>query len=387
LGMEIEVAVVGAGPAGLIAAREAASAGVEVLVLEEHEQVGLPVECAGLLSLRGLRAIGLSPSSRFVLNKLRGAVFYSPSGHRLVVEAPGPVACVVDREQLDLALAEQAARAGAEVEVGRLVKRLSVRPDGALLSGPWGSLRAEVAVVAEGFRSRLVRQLGLRTLDWHGVLPASQVEVPAPGLDEERVEVHFNSRLAPGFFAWVIPLGDGRARVGLACRGLDPRKALRAFLKKRLGVSVLKPPYSGSVLKCGPIPKTYAARAVVVGDAAGQVKPTTGGGIVLGGLCARLAGRIVAEAVGAGDTSEQALRAYELAWRRLLGREFKAMLSARRLLDRLPDKTLDLAVKLASELGLGREIAREADMDFQSGVLAALPRLALTCLARRLKAL
>ncbi|RLI11991.1 hypothetical protein DRO33_03170, partial [Candidatus Bathyarchaeota archaeon] len=177
-----------------------------------------------------------------------------------------------------------------------------------------------------------------------------------------------------------IPLGAGRARIGLACRGLDPRKALRAFIKSRFGVSLPESPYAGSVLTCGPIPKTYAPRALVVGDAAGQAKPTTGGGVVLGCLCAREAGRVAAEALSSGDISEGCLRTYELTWRHLLGREFKAMRLARRLLNRLPPWALDLAFKLASELELGRELAKRADMDFQSGILAAIPRLLLTCL-------
>ena len=387
--METGIAIIGAGPTGLIAAREAASRGAQVTVLEEHEQVGLPVECAGLLSLRGLRLIGLEPSGPYVLNdRLRGARFVSPSGHELMVEARRAVACVVDRHLLDLALAEQAEQAGAEVRLRRRVTGIRVEAGGVTLSGRWGSLKAEAAVVAQGFRSGLVRRLGLRTIDWRRVLPASQVEVRAPDLDEELVEVWLGSRVAPGFFAWLIPLGDGTARVGLACRrGLDPRVLLRAFLRRRLGLRLPeKPPFAGCVLTCGPIEKTHADRVLIVGDAAGQAKPTTGGGVILGGLCALLAGRVLAQALETGDLSAAALRAYEVAWRSLLGREFKAMLLARRLLDRLPDKALDLAVRLASELDLGREIAREADMDLQSRVLAALPKLALACLARRLKA-
>ena len=362
------------------------------MVLEEHEQIGLPVECAGLLSLKGLKAIGLKPEGHYVLNRqLRGARFVSPGGRELLVEAGEPVACVVDRHLLDLALAEQAERAGAEMLLGRKVLAISYLPSGISLSGRWGSLQAQVAVVAEGFRSRLVRRLGLRTIDWRRVLPASQMELRVPDLAEDLVEVWLGSRVAPGLFAWVIPLGNGLARVGLACRrGLDPRELLATFLRRRLGVRLppclRRPPYAGSVLTCGPIPRTYSDRAVVVGDAAGQAKPTTGGGVVLGGLCALLAGRTVAEAVREGDTSAGALRAYEVAWRSLLGREFRAMLLARRLLDRLPDKALDLAVWLTLELGLGREVARVAEMDFQSRVLAALPRLLLSCLIRHPRA-
>ena len=371
--------VVGAGPSGLTAAREAARRGIEVLVLEEHEQVGLPVECAGLLSLRGLRAIGLKPSGRLVINRFRGALFLSPSGHELVVEGSRELACVVDRHELDQALAQQAESSGAEIWLGRKVLRAQQGPSGVVAEGAWGSVRAEVLVVAEGFRSRLVKQLGLTTIDWRYVLPASQVELEAPGaLHEDFVELHFTPELAPGLFAWVIPLDGRRARVGLACRKADPRRRLRAFVKRRLGIRIKKAPYSGSVLTCGPIPKTHVGRALVVGDAAGQAKPTTGGGVVLGCLCAMEAGRVAAEALASGEVAEGGLKAYERAWRELLGREFKAMRLLRRALDVLPPRALDLAFKLASDMGLGQELPRLVDMDFQSSFLLSLPRLLIS---------
>jgi len=376
--MRAQVIVVGAGPSGLIAAREAAKRGADVLVLEEHAQIGLPVECAGLLSLRGLRAIGVyGARERFVLNELRAATFYSPSGLELRVEAPKPIACVVDRHELDVLLAEQAIDAGAEIELGRLVKKIFVRPGYTELKGDWGSVRGELAIVAEGFRSRLVRQLGLRGLDWRKILPASQVEVPAPDVDEEGVEVHLGHGIAPGFFAWVIPLGDGRARVGLACERADPRAMLKAFLKRRLGLRGVETSYSGSVLKCGPISKTYTERALVVGDAAGQTKPTTGGGVVLGGLCASIAGEVAAKAVEAGDFSELFLSSYERRWKSLLGAEFSVMKRLRGFLDAMPDKALDMAFWLAKQLRLAERIPEIADMDFQSSLLRHFPRLLL----------
>ncbi|RLI07316.1 hypothetical protein DRO32_04085 [Candidatus Bathyarchaeota archaeon] len=380
--MKADLAVVGAGPTGLLLAEEVASHGFEVVVLEEHDEVGVPVHCAGLLSLRGLGFLGLRPRPGLVLNEFRGAVFYSPSGFELTVEAGGPVACVVDRRELDNELAERAEDGGVEIMLGRLVKRIAIGSSGVVLSGPWGSLSCPASAVAEGFKSRLVRQLGLRTIRWDGVLPASQVEVRAEVASEDMVEVHLGSRLAPGFFAWVIPLGDGRARVGLACRGLDPRYALRRFLRRRMGLSVSRPPYSGSVIKCGPIPKSYSGRAIVVGDAAGQAKPTTGGGVVLGGICARLAGRALAKALEAGDLSEEAMSSCERAWREILGPEFKAMARMRSLLDRMPDALLDLALRSLAELGIGRELGRVADMDFHSTVLRALPSLVASSLAR-----
>ncbi len=371
---EAEVAVVGAGPSGLIAAREMARAGLKVLVFEEHEQVGVPVHCAGLLSIRGLRAIGLDEGASFVLNRFRGATLVSPSGRELHVDIGREVACVVDRRALDSELALEAESEGAIIELGRPVGQVRSGPRGGVeVRGPWGSLSTRACVVAEGFKSRLVRLLGLRTIDWSGVLPSSQVELRAPVLDDDFVEIHVGSNVAPGFFAWVIPLGDGRARIGLASRMVDPRKALRAFLKRRFGLRVSRTPYSGSVLKCGPILKTYSGMVAVVGDAAGQAKPTTGGGVVLGGLCALLAGRTIVRALEEGWRS---LRAYEEAWRRALWPDFRAMLVLRRLLDAMPDGLIEALVRLADEEAVSR-LARGLDMDRQSTILRALPGLLL----------
>ena len=375
--MEAEVAVVGAGPTGLLAAGEVAKAGLDVVVFEEHGQVGVPVHCAGLLSLKGLRALGFREDEDFVLNTFRGAILYSPSGFELRIEAKRPLACVVDRRALDVELASRAESEGARLLLGKQVKHISARGARVFLRGPWGSMSCRASVVAEGFKSRLVRVLGLRTINWRAVLPASQVEVKAPGLEEDFVEIHLSSRVAPGFFAWVIPLGDGKARVGLACRGLDPRKALRSFLKRRFGLAVDRAPYSGSVLKCGPIPKTYSGMVAVVGDAAGQAKPTTGGGVVLGGICAILAGREVVRALEEGRGS---LASYELAWRKALWPDFKAMLALRKMLDAMPDRLVDTAVLLADESALSEMAEEELDMDRQSTFLRALPRYLFACL-------
>jgi len=375
--LEAEVAVVGAGPTGLLAAREVAKAGLDVAVLEEHEQVGVPVHCAGLLSLRGLEMLGFRRDEDLVLNTFRGAIFYSPSGLRLCIEARRPLACVVDRRALDAELATRAEAEGARLFLGKQVRYISAGEGRVLLKGSWGSMSCLASVVAEGFKSRLVRMLGLRTINWRAVLPASQVEVTARDIDDDFVEVHLGSRVAPGFFAWVIPLGDGRARVGLACRGLDPRKALRAFLKRRFGLKLDRAPYSGSVLKCGPIPKTYSGMVAVVGDAAGQAKPTTGGGVVLGGICAILAGRAVVKALEEGRRS---LASYELAWRRALWSDFKAMLVLRKMLDAMPDRLLDKAILMADEAALSSMAEEKLDMDRQSTFLLALPKYLFTCL-------
>ena len=125
-------------------------------------------------------------------------------------------------------------------------------------------------------------------------------------IDPAMVEVWFGEETAPGFFAWVIPTYEGQARVGLAARGGDPTRLLARFIKKRFNASYPSP-RAGQVLVDGPVSRTSFPGMLLVGDAAGHVKPTTGGGVVLGGLCAIEAGKVASKALESGDISDMTL--------------------------------------------------------------------------------
>jgi len=180
--------------------------------------------------------------------------------------------------------------------------------------------------------------------------------------------------VASNFFAWVIPLSANGARVGLACRGDDPRQRLEEFMKKRFSLFTRLFVSSGLVITCGPIPKTFSENFLMVGDTAGQVKPTTGGGVILGGMCASMAGEVAAEAVKRGNFSSNSLEEYERRWRERLGREFRATRLARRVLNRLSDKTMDKIFRIILEKGLQAELSAKGDMDFQASLLSALAK-------------
>lgn len=372
--MDADVVVVGAGPAGLIAAREAAKGGVEVVVLEEHGEIGVPCHCAGLLSLKGLGEIGVPTDTDFVQNRVRGAHFFSPSGLSFTVERNEDVACVVDRSLLDKFMARQATDAGAEIRLQSRVQRVRRQNGRMTVEEPWGSLEAGVVVDAEGAASRLVKEMGLTPLGSEGVLPALQFELTDVDMDPAYVEMHVGEGVAPNFFAWVIPLSAHRVRVGLACRRDDPRQRLEEFTKRRFGTFTRVSIGSGLVITCGPIPKTFSENFLVVGDAAGQVKPTTGGGVILGGLCASMAGEVAAEAVKRGNFSSEFLGEYEWRWRERLDGEFRAARLARRVLNRLSDKTMDKIFRIILERGLQGELSARGDMDFQASLLSALAK-------------
>ncbi|HID90926.1 TPA: NAD(P)/FAD-dependent oxidoreductase [Candidatus Bathyarchaeota archaeon] len=367
------VLVVGGGPAGLITARETARAGIDVTVVEEHAEVGVPTHCAGLLSVDGLERIGVRPLG-FVVNAVRGARFFSPSGLSFKIEARRPKAYVVDRELFDKALAEQAAESGANIVLGKRVKDVIVHEDRAdALLADGHRVGSDAIVVAEGVRCALTRALGLRAPKRR--LQAAQMEIAGVDADPSYVELHFGRRIAPGFFAWKVPLSDDTLRIGLACSDGRALARLTRFVKRELGGRGKVIGRSASLLIAGgPIGRTYGDRFLVVGDAAGQAKPTTGGGVIFGGVCALHAANAIRRAASLGDWSASVLKDYQRGWMKELGRELRLMLIARKVADRLSDRGIDRLFSVVIEGGLAEGIQEVGDIDFQSPALLSLIR-------------
>ena len=373
---ERQILVIGAGPSGLIVAKEAARRGMDVLVVEEDSEIGVPCHCAGLLSLKGLERLNISTDGPYVQNMIQGAFFYSPSGLSFKVERQSPVACVVDRSVFDKHLASQAIRLGAEIRLNNRVRGIRLEKNYVVVKSENEILKASMIIDAEGVSSRIVKASGLKPMNPSHLLPGFQMDIYGVDVNPNYVEVHVGSKVAPGFFAWVIPLSSNSARVGLACRKANPKELLRRFVERRFKGEEYKllTSRSGIIVTSGPIEKTFVNRLLIVGDAAGQVKPTTGGGVILGGLCGTIAGKIAAEAVNLRKFDENFLRRYEESWRRELGREFKYMLWARRILNALSDHMIDKGFELIIKEGLHETISYKGDMDFQSSVILELLR-------------
>lgn len=369
--MRAEVAVVGAGPTGLLAAYEAARCGASTIVYEEHPGIGEPPHCAGLISIQGLRRLGIETGD-YILNEIRGCRLISPSGITLEAWSSKSKAYVIDRPRFDQLLAEKALSIGVSIETSSRAERW-IRDRGRIkgFSGVGFRVEADVSIDAEGAGAVLSTKAGLKRP--RGLLGGINVEVEGVEVEDGLVELWFNSRLAPGFFAWVIPLDEDRARCGLATSEGEAYERLKAFLHKRFGGEPKhSKPWRGIIITGGPITRTYLDGLIVVGDAAGQTKPTTGGGVILGGLCAREAGKVAAEAVSRGESSSRFLRRYELSWKSMLGGEFSSMSLARRLMNRLRDEDLDKLFAAVKEAGLQPLLTRlveEGDMDMQRNVI------------------
>lgn len=369
--MRTEAAIVGAGPAGLLAAAEIAAQGFKTTVFEEHSTVGSPSHCAGLISVEGLERLGVEPSPGFVQHEIRGGRVYSPSGECIEVRSDRTRALAVDRAALDRHLAQQATDNGAEIVTGSRVESILLEGGHVGLKVSDCFVDSSVVVDAEGAGGRLLEEVGFPTRKG-GFLTGLNAEVRDVEVEPHMVEVWFSRRLAPGLFAWVIPLGDGAARCGLASSGEGAHLNLGKFISDRFGDPDVSGIRGGVVLTGPPIGRSYGDGLLVAGDAAGQTKATTGGGVVTGGLCAIEAGRTAAAALEAGDISAGFLRRYEDSWRSMLGGEFRSMLAARRLLNRVSDERMDRLFRSFKEEGLEDilgGLVERGDMDMQSGVI------------------
>ena len=368
---QYDIAVIGAGPAGSMAAKYAAKAGSCVILLEEHSCIGWPVECAGLLGEKAMQESELSGTS-IVGRGMRGAVVYSPGGFHLKFKADECKAWVVDRRLFDRSLALDALKCGAELRLRSSVRRIETDGEHSILKLADGEIiQAKIAISAEGVRARLARSAGI--LPSRRILSGAQVEAPFAVDDAQLVEVHLGE--APGLFAWVIPTGEDEARIGLcACdRGCE---RLRAFLKKDvIRKRLLGSPIALNVggLPLGPPEKTVADGFLAVGDAAGQVKPTSGGGVYPGLVAAKIAGRVASQAASDGDCSAKRLREYDRLWRAALGRELAVGMKANLALEKMSAAEIDeLVCYLASKPALLRTIEEHGDIDRPSRLMARM---------------
>lgn len=371
-----DVAVIGAGPAGLLAARRCAEAGLDVAVLEEHPLVGRPTHCTGVISLE-TAALAKVPDD-IVLKRLTHARLISPGGARCDMRWHGEGSeqvLVIDRGAFDRELAQQAAAAGALIETGCRVDGIAVDDRGVTLGAGARTVRARAVVLACGVSYRFQRQLGLGLPG--RVAHTAQIEVDAEGADT--VELHFGREVAPDGFLWMVPISRGGRhglKIGVLACG-DAGACLDRFLGRpevrcRLGAEPGRP--IRRLLPLQPIAKTYADRLLVVGDAGGFTKPTTGGGIFYSLISASLAAETLLEAFDGGALDEEFLGRYEARWQAELGQEFRVAGWLRQFLTRCGDADIDRLVRASASESVQAVIRRTARFNRHRDLILALLR-------------
>lgn len=388
-----DVIVVGAGPAGSQAAASLARRGYAVLVLEEHPQVGVPTNCSGLIGAEAFDRFDLPRAS--IIRGFDSATFFSPKGSSATVGAGQVMAYVVRRCEFDRHMAQRALTCGADYLLHVRCVGLEHANDhvkvAAVRRGPGGdearlSLRARAVVVATGVRYGLLQSLGLSRPS--RFLQAAQAEVEMEGVD--RVEVYLGQDVAPGSFAWTIPAGP-LARVGV-CNGAGAIHYLKQFLQRPSIAMRIRQPVPHIKRKAIPIAnvsRSFLDRILLVGDAAGQVKVTTGGGISYGILCGDVAADTLDRAFSRGDLTERGLAEYERRWRQEIGIELRVGSFFRRVGGMLSDEQIDRLIRAYNETDLPELVKRWADFERHRKFILALCRssvffqLVWNCLRRR----
>jgi digeranylgeranylglycerophospholipid reductase len=367
-----DVIVVGAGPSGLRTAARLARAGLDVRVHEKKPRVGSGIVCTGIVGREVFDDFGLDRGA--VVAEMRTVRLVSPSGTELVYTHPRPFACVVDREKFDGGLAAEAEAAGATVACGTAVDDISVGPDGVEIAvrDAEGGVRREssaVAVLATGVDFGLQKKLGLSAP--REFLKGAQVECSFPGAGT--TTLFFGRDVAPGAFAWSVPSGPGRARVGVLTHR-DARACLRGLVERHLGGPGFREegPVRSRPVAQGLLDRTFGDRVLAVGEAAGQTKTTTGGGISYGLACADLAAGAILECFGRSSFGPDSLSGYERRWKGLLRKEILIGQTTRRMCARLSDGRMESLFQLARTDGIVPIIRATADFDRHSGLIFAL---------------
>jgi digeranylgeranylglycerophospholipid reductase len=368
-----DVAVVGAGPAGSRTAQVLAARGLRVVLLERDASPGMPVHCTGIVSTECFERYALPEG--LVLREISSFVLRSPSGRGAPVRRRAVQARVLDRVGLDRELARRAVAAGAElvtsarvVSIDRRAGRtdLLVQVDGAPVR-----LSARAAVLATGYGSALSRRLGFS--QGHDVVSGCQAVVAARQVDE--LEVFTGDALGKGGFGWLVPWKPGTALVGLLSRAqtVDHMRALIARLQDEGRVGPVEQIFHCRAIPVGIPHHAVAEGMLAVGDVAGQVKPTSGGGIYYGLLAADAAADVLAAALEGGEATAEALAPYEERWRTLLGPEISQGVLLRRALEAIPEGAVEHLHRLLRVPGVQRLLIAPS-FDWHSGPLTRVLR-------------
>ena len=336
----------------------------EVVVMEKHKQLGERICCTGIISQECINSFSIDED--VILRQVNSAKLFSPLGKLINLWREETQAYIVDRSAFDVAIAVRAQSKGAAYLTNSLVTNLQVRDDRVKVEVTHQDERtyheARTVVIASGFGSTLIEKLGLdRVGDF---VIGAQAEVEAIGIDE--VEIYFGQEIAPGFFAWLVPTSPPKALVGLLSRhspGLYLRRLLSSLRAQgKIASDEAGPCYGGIPLK--PLTRTYGERFLVVGDAAGQVKPTTGGGIYYGLLCANIAADTLHQALRDDNLSSRNLANYEQEWLKKLRREVEIGYHARKLYERLSDKQVDRIFNIIISNGIDHALLEAKDLSF-----------------------
>ena len=376
---KFDVAVIGGGPIGGNTAQKIAEKNYSVAVFEQNKKIGEPLKCAGLVTPRIFELVNIS-KEEVIQNRIKGANIHSPSGHTLTIGGDKIHALVIDRIKFDGEIIKQSKKNGAQIFLEN--KLLSAQKQNNIIeitTSKKADIQCKLLIGADGPYSKIRDIFALPKPS--EFLRGIGSEATGTNLDPDFVELFVGNKIAPGFFAWIIPTNKKgtNARIGLCINQKSPHSPkyyLSNLLQNTLTSKFLKDikitKYTGGVVPLGPIKKSYSANMMLVGDSAAQIKPTSGGGIYSGLLCADHCSKIALEALQNNTFSSQFLKRYHKLWSTNPGRELNLGMKFRKIFKNLSDKQMDKYIKKFSNPDFSEIITKHGDIDYPSNLIKPL---------------
>ena len=383
--LKTDLAVVGGGPAGLISSRTAAEEGINVHLFDTKENIGFHEHCAGLLSIQGLHTLDLNdlPKDLIQNDSVKGAKIYSPSGKELLVSKNQRTAYVVNRAKFDRYLYNLALESGVTIHHSSKVFKIERLKESVILElgkkNNHRKIQSSLAILAEGRFPMLNKQVGLPLPRRDKIVFSSMYIMKGiRNIDPEYVEIYQDQKFAPEFFSWIIPLDTTTAKVGLASSQTPASDSLNRFIKghptakvKLQNATIVKR-MNGAIPLGSSIKRTYSNNILVVGDAAGQTKPTTGGGVIFGGIAAKFAGQIASDGIKQNRLDRRFLSKYSKLWKKELSYNLMVMKLVRKYIDRLTEKEVDILFQFLDRQKFKKIISERGDVDNQKELVIKL---------------
>lgn len=349
--------IVGGALSGSRTAELLARKGRNVLLLEEHEKIGLPCKCTGLVSWRTPEILKNLPK-QLIVNKLEKGKFHASDGTSFILKSKTP-AYVLDRTGLDRFLFNEAIKAGAETRTERF-EGLRYDNNHIEVKTNRGIYETKVLIGADGANSTVAQKANIP-------MPKNifvGLQTTVSGNFEQLAELWFGKKVAPNFFAWVVPENEEVARIGVGA-SVSPKPYYEKFLETRLGHNGFKPDVAGA-MRFGIMKDTVADNVMLVGDAACQVKPFSGGGITYGLIAAQICANAVDKAFDENRFDYKMFKEnYDLEWKKRLASGINRGMMLRRIFHTLPNYHINSLFKVIKLFGHG--IVNKLDFDLLSG--------------------
>ena len=367
--LKCEVLVVGAGPAGGMAAKSCAEKGIDTILIEKKPEIGAPLRCAEGVSKKMFKEIGVEPKPEWIRADMKGAVIRSPDGTSFQLDeskAGAEVGYVLERHLFDKGISKLAAEAGAKLYL-RTWMTGPIKEDGKIVGAHCMSMGepldiyCDCIVGADGIESQVGRWCGIDTnLKLNDIEPCIQYRMAGCECSMDFCEFILGRSVAPGGYLWIFPKGDGVANVGIgiagtfAKDGVRPKQFLDKFIAEdpRFKNGQILEIMGGFVSTCPGLDCAVDDNIILVGDAARIIDPITGGGICHACRTGMYAGKVLTECAKTGDFSRKALMPYEKMWRDRMEDKLFRNFMAKEKLASLDDETIDELIKMVSTANL-----------------------------------